>query len=234
MATSSNLNFPTSGYASKVQASKTIEEPTFFAVPGPQGPAGPAGSPGKNGKDGEPGKEGKPGPKGIQGLPGQDGKTLIPMSNQEPGWAFYTNKNPKPSITGATRGVDGWVNLYLMPDVAFESFLPKNSAGLYSSDTRKINTRGLKVGAQLRIVYNLEVSTFSPNTEVWIKSEFSGVDSSTISFAAILKYQHIYELSITHDVFVMSESHRTAGIVPQIRTDLDAEVKIKSIHISVY
>jgi hypothetical protein len=43
MATSSNINFPTSGYASKVRESQQSEDPQFIPLPGPHGPAGPPG-----------------------------------------------------------------------------------------------------------------------------------------------------------------------------------------------
>ena len=111
--------------------------------------------------------------------------------------------------------------------------MPDGSVSLYSSDIRKINTRGLKVGAQLTITYEIEVVTFGSNTEVWMRSRFHGIDDSTTTFCANLKYQHNYEMTVTHTMAIFSELHKTAGIIPQIRTDLDTAVKIKSIYISV-
>jgi len=235
MATSSNIDFPTSGYASKVKQSQSPQEPTFFAVPGPQGPAGKDGKPGPKGEKGDPGDSiiGPRGPQGSPGLPGKDGKSYFPTYAQNVGWALYKNKNTNTVPTGADRGEDGWVSLYLLPQNPIESFLPEGSVSLYTSELRKINTRGLKVGAQLTITYDIEVITFNSNTEVWMKSQFYGLDDSTTTFCANLKYQHNYEMTVNHTLAILSDEHRTAGIVPQIRTDLDSAVKIKSIYVSV-
>ena len=232
MATSSNIEFPTSGYASKVKQSQSPQEPTFFAVPGPQGPAGKEGRPGPKGEKGDPGESivGPPGPKGS---PGKDGKSYFPKYDQNVGWALYKNKNKNTVPTGAERGEDGWVSLYISPENSIETFLPDGSVSLYTADLRKINTRGLKVGAQLRISYEIEVVTFNSNTEVWMKSQFYGLDDSTTTFCANLKYQHNYEMTVTHTIAILSEAHKSAGIIPQIRTDLDSAVKLKSIYISV-
>lgn len=233
MAISSNMDFPKSNYASAVKKSNAESDPTFFAVPGPAGPAGPPGPKGDPGKAGEPGKDGDRGPRGERGYPGQDGKSYFPTYEQNVGWAYYKNKNTNTTPSGATRGDDGWVQLFINSDKAIESFLPEGSVSLYSNDIRKINTRGLKVGAQVDIVYEIEVITFSSNTEVWMRSVFMGMDDSHTTFCANLKYQHSYEMSVRHKLFISSEAHKAAGIVPQIRTDMDAAVKIKSIYISV-
>lgn len=234
MATSSNINFPTSGYASKVKESvEAPQEGAFFAVPGPQGPQGPAGPKGEPGKKGDTG-ESITGPRGERGFPGKDGKSYFPKYQQNVGWALYRNKNTNTTPTGASRGADGWVDLYVAPGTSsIESFLPEDSANLYIEDTRKINTRGLKVGAQVQITYDIEVITFNSNTEVWMRSQFFGLEDSTTTFCANLKYQHNYEMTVTHTMAVFTEAHKNAGIVPQIRTDLDSAVKIKSIYISV-
>lgn len=228
MAISHNTEFPKSAYADKVNSQKT-DEPTFFAVPGPPGPAGPPGKDGAKGEKGDPG-EGKQGPRGEQGIPG---KSYFPSYGQNVGWGYYENKNTNTTPTGATRGEDGWVQLYIDSINQNESFLPEGCVSLYSNDIRKINTRALKVGSQVSITYEIEVITFGSNTEVWMKSEFIGLDTSTTTFCANLKYQHTYEMSVTHNLLILSEKHRVAGIVPKIRTDLDSAVKIKSISISV-
>ena len=233
MATSSSIEFPKSAYASKVKESQPQSEGQFFAVPGPQGPPGQPGPKGEPGTKGEPGKDGSAGPRGERGVAGKDGKSYFPKYEQNVGWALYKNKNTNTTPSGADRGEDGWVSLYIIPENSIETFLPDGSVSLYSADIRKINTRGLKVGAQLRITYEIEVITFNSNTEVWMKSQFHGLDDSTTTFCANLKYQHNYEMTVTHTMSVFSEAHKTAGIVPQIRTDLDSAVKIKSIYISV-
>lgn len=233
MTISHNTEFPKSAYADKVQSQKS-DELTFFAVPGPPGPPGKDGAPGPKGELGPPGKDGERGPRGEQGIPGKDGKSHFPSYEQNAGWARYTNKQTNTVPTGATRGDDGWVTLFIKIDQAIEDFLPDGSVSLYSDEIRKINTRGLQVGSQLSITYDIEVITFSSNTEVWMRSQFLKSDNSCTTFSAILKYQHTYELSVTHNLFVKTRDDKISGIVPQIRTDLDAAVKIKSISISVY
>lgn len=234
MAISQNMDFPKSGYASKVQESKSDESSMFFAVPGPKGDPGLPGPKGDPGLPGEPGKKGERGLRGEQGAPGKDGQSYFPKYEQNAGWGLYKNKNTNTIPTGAIRGEDGWVSLFINSSDTIEDFLPDGSVSLYSNDTKKINTRGLKVGSQVQITYNLEIITFSSNTEVWMKSEFFNLEDSNTSFCANLKYQHTYEMTVTHNLAVLSDKHRTAGIVPKIRTDLDAAVKIKSIYISVY
>lgn len=233
MAISPNIDFPTSNYASKVKQSRESDQPTFFAVPGPQGDRGPQGIPGPKGEKGDPGADGKPGPRGEKGNPGKDGKSYFPTYEQNVGWALYRNKNTNTTPTGATRGEDGWVSLYIIPENSIETFLPEDSVSLYSSDIRKINTKGLKIGAQLKITYEIQVITFNSNTEVWMRSQFDDLEDSYSTFCANLKYQHTYDMSVTHHLSILSEKHRIAGIIPQIRTDLDSAVKIKSINISV-
>jgi hypothetical protein len=236
MATSSNIDFPASNspYASKVKESQVPQDGVFFAVPGPQGPEGKQGPKGDKGERGSNGADGPAGPRGERGYAGKDGKSYFPKYEQNAGWALYKNKNTNTTPTGATRGEDGWVQLFINSDNPNESFLPEGSASLYSNDIRKINTRALKVGSQVQITYDIEVITFGSNTEVWMKSEFFGLDDSTTTFCANLKYQHTYEMSVTHNLVVSSEQHKNAGIVPKIRTDLDSAAKIKSIYVSVY
>jgi hypothetical protein len=234
MATSSSMDFPKSAYAAKVRESQPQQqEGQFFAVPGPQGPQG---IPGPKGEKGDPGESitGPKGEKGPSGKDGIDGKSYFPKYQQNAGWAFYKNKNTNTIPTGATRGEDGWVGLFISSTDIIEDFLPEGSVSLYSNDIRKINTRGIKVGAQVQITYEIEVITFNSNTEVWMKSEFLDMEDSVTTFCANLKYQHNYEMTVTHNLAVLTEKHRVAGIVPKIRTDLDSAVKIKSIYISVY
>ena len=238
MATSSSMEFPKSAYAAKVrETSQTPQDGVFFAVPGPQGPQGIPGQKGEKGDRGASGEDGTRGPRGEQGFPGkdgQDGKSYFPKYEQNSGWALYKNKNTNTTPSGATRGEDGWVQLFINSEDKVEDFLPEGSVALYANDIKKINTRTLKVGSQLKIVYEIEVITFNSNTEVWMKSEFVDLDDSFTTFCANLKYQHTYEMSVTHNLVISSEKHRVAGIIPKIRTDLDSAVKIKSIYISVY
>jgi hypothetical protein len=236
MATSSNINFPTSGYASKVQASKQIEEPQFFAVPGPQGPPGPPGPPGQKGAPGVPGEsvKGDRGERGAPGKDGKDGKSYFPSYGQNTGWAKYIDLESKQLPIGATRGIDGWVSFWVRESQKIEEYLPEDSVSLYSSEIRKINLRGLSLGAQVQIVYNFEITTFSPNTEVLARSLFNGTDEGVVSLIGCFKYQHTYDISITHQLTIDSQQYRGTGIVPQLMSDLDALASLKSIYISVY
>lgn len=237
MAISPNIDFPKSGYASKVKESaQAPQEATFFAVPGPQGPPGKDGQQGPKGEKGDPGQPGESiiGPRGEKGNPGKDGQSYFPSYKQNSGWALYTNTSSSMTPTGSTRGKDGWVRLFIASSDNVESFLPEGSVSLYSTELRKINTRGLKVGSQVQITYSIEIETFSSNTEVWTRSEFQDLGQGCTTFSANLKYQHTYEMSITHNLTILSEQHKSSGIVPEILTDLDAVVRIKSIYISVY
>lgn len=233
MAISQNMDFPKSAYASKVRESNSPQEPTFFAVPGAQGPEGPRGFKGDKGDKGDPG-ESIVGPRGEPGRAGRDGKSYFPKYEQNAGWALYKNKNTNTTPTGADRGEDGWVGLFINSEGNLEDFLPDGSVGLYSNDIRRINTKGLKIGSQVSVTYEIEVITFNSNTEVWMRSEFPGLEDTATTFCANLKYQHTYEMTVSHNLSIKTDRHRIAGIVPKIRTDLDAAVKVKSIYISVY
>jgi hypothetical protein len=237
MASSKSMDFPASNknnYAAKVQESQALFEsatPNYIPVAGPQGERGPAG------KDGKPGSEGPAGPKGEKGdpgKPGKDGKSLITAYAQNPGWASYSDKKSSTVKLGATKGLDGWVNLYISRDqVAENKYLPESGAALYNPETKRINLKGLKLGSQIEITYSFSIETFHSNTEVWLRSFFPGSLAETTSFVGLLKYQHSYDLSVTHSIFFEKESDKISGIVPQIRADLDAIAKLKTIYISV-
>lgn len=105
---------------------------------------------------------------------------------------------------------------------------------LYNPNTRRLNLRGLKLGSQIQITYNFEITTMSSNTEVWCRSIFKGSEREYTSFLASFKYQHTYDVSTTHNLCITSIPDRELGIVPQVRSDMDASLKMKSIYISVY
>ena len=66
------------------------------------------------------------------------------------------------------------------------------------------------------------------------RSNFITSKEYVSSFVATLKYQYTYELNTTHHLFLDKDINKVSGIVPQIRTDMDATCKIKSIYISVF
>jgi hypothetical protein len=232
------MDFPVnnkSSYTSKVENSKgLIDNPTFLAVPGPQGVQGKPGIQGPQGLPGKDGKDGIQGPKGDRGLPGKDGKSYITSYDQDPGWASYESLEPVEIKSGSNKGVDGWVSLFISKkSVSEERYLPKGSVSLYNPETKSINLKGLKLGSQVNITYEFAISTIHANTEVWLRSYFINSKREVTSFAATLKYQHEYLISQTHSIFLKEDSDKKSGIVPQIRTDFDAFIKLKSIHISV-
>jgi hypothetical protein len=236
LASLKNMDFPISkkdNYANKVQESQGLSisnSSSYISIPGPQG------IPGLPGKDGRQGEQGPPGPKGEKGdpgRPGKDGKSFSTVYQQNPGWASYSGKDNFIKL-GATRGIDGWVNLSIATILVSENkFLPEDGVALYNPETRRISLKGLKLGTQIEITYLFEVETFQSNTEVWFRSFLPGTKSEITTFVGPLKYSHLYDLSVSHSVFLDKESDRISGIVPQIRTDLDASGRLKTIYVSV-
>jgi hypothetical protein len=235
MSVSKNMDFPTPKKASYSQLAKQTQDmdqlSTYVAVPGPPGPPGPQGQVGPRGPKGD---QGDPGPKGERGTPGKDGVSYIGKYGQQIGWAKYYGLLDKTFILGADRGSDGWVTVYPSAVNAQESNLPNGTVGFYNENTKRINLKGLSVGTQVLITYDFEISTFSSNTEVWIRSFFPDIEEDVTSFVASLKYQYDYNFSITQYLTVETQRHKNTGIIPQIRTDMPASAKIKSIAISVF
>lgn len=231
------MSFPVNektAYATKVlesQITSDLPSQNYFAIPGPQGEMGPPG------RNGIPGIQGPPGPKGEKGnpgKPGKDGKSSITASGQDPGWASYSDSAPSTIKLGVTRGTDGWVSLYIGKNQISENrYLPEGGSALYNPETKRVNLKGLKLGSQVEVTYHFTVETFYSNTEIWFRSFLPGSQSETTSFVGLLKYQHSYDLSVTHNIFLGKESDKISGIIPQIRTDFDGSAKLKTIYISV-
>jgi hypothetical protein len=242
MAVSKSMDFPgakKSGYASQVKQSQEVlsnSEVSFLPVPGPEGPRGPKGEAGERGLQGLPGKDGEPGPKGERGTPGKDGRSYDPVYDQEVGWASYGNTSTDFVTLGATKGDDGWVSVSINGKGTKTNrlYLPKDKIDLYNIEAKRINLKHLSLGSQISITYNFTLTTFSNNTEVWMRSYSEYTGESVTSFVASLKYQYEYELSTTHRVNIVSDAQKHAGIIPQIRTDLDAVATVKSIVVSVF
>ena len=228
-------------YSDNTQQSLQIDPQMYIAVPGPQGEPGPRGAKGDigpkgdvgpQGEKGDPGKDGK---NGKDGRDGKDGKNILSPSEQNIGWALYDNLESKSFKVGADKGDDGWVSFYVnsLGKNTNEIFLPKESVGLWNPETRKFNFKTLKVGSIITIRYNIELSTFSTNTEVWARTLCSKTDSSPVTYVGNLKYVFDYELSIQHTLFLENKTMQNYGGIPQIRTDNDGLMTVKSIHISV-
>lgn len=234
------MDFPSSkksSYSQLTQQAQPAENSiSYIPVPGPQGPKGDPGSAGVRGDRGERGEKGDVGPKGDpgkNGKDGKDGKTYLPVYEQDTGWAKYENSSAEQTRLGATRGQDGWVSFAIDRKTSIEKYLPRNSVSLYGGDTKRINLKGLKVGSRVDVTYTFEVETFSSNTELWCRTYLPGTERDVTTLMGVLKYQYTYEMSVTQSVFVESESDKLSGAVPQLRTDMDALARLKSIHISV-
>lgn len=231
MAISRSMDFPENRKASyaSLAAQQSVQNPvaSYIPVPGPEGP------PGAIGKQGP---AGPPGPKGDPGPTGKDGITYLPPSGQRPGWANYENKNQLPTKIGLDRGVNGWVNFHSdgLGQETNEKYLPESGVSLYIPETRRVNLKNVNLGSRVQITYEFTVITFSNNTEIWVKSLFPDSGKEVSTLAANLKYQFDYDLSVTHNVYVDKEIDKVSGIVPQIRSDMDAVIKVKSIFVSVF
>ena len=242
MAVSKSMDFPgakKSSYAAQVEQSQATLLPdntlSFLPVPGPVGPQGPAGRDGKDGKQGEPGPEGKTGPKGQQGPAGKDGLSSLSSSGQQAGWASYTNAIDKPIKLGISQGDDGWVTLILdtKDKKQDETYLPKGCTSLWNSHQRALNFHGIKEGSQVFVTYNFELTTYTANTEVWLRTYFPSKDKEFVQLIGSFKYQNTYSLSATQQIFIENAAMWGNGAVPQIRTDFDASVIFNSVYVSV-
>lgn len=207
----------------------------YIPVPGPQGEKGPKGDKGERGEKGDRGERGERGEPGIPGKNGKDGLGNTGVSEQQVGWALYENKNLVEVKTGINRGNNGWVNLWsdAQGKNTNETFLPDKSVSLWMPESRKINLKGLKVGSLVNIRYDVEITTFSNNTEVFFRTYIPEAAVSPISFVGSFKYQYTYDVSICQQFFVENKDIWTCGAYPQIRTDYDALVSMKNIYISV-
>jgi hypothetical protein len=240
MSVSKSMDFPSSkksSYSDLALQSVPFENSiSYIPVPGPQGLKGDPGSAGVRGETGLRGEKGDQGPKGDPGKDGkngQDGKTYLPVYGQDTGWAKYGNSSLTQIKLGATLGQDGWVSFSVDRKPSIENYLPRNSVSLYGGETKRINFKDLQVGTRVQVTYNFEVETFSSNTELWCRTFLPGKERDVTSLVGILKYQYTYEMSVTQCIFIESESDKSAGAVPQLRTDMDALARLKSIHISV-
>ncbi len=240
MALSKGMDFPgaqKSSYAAQVQQSQPLQSQenvlSFLPVPGPVGPQGSAGRDGKDGAPGPQGPQGPQGPAGPKGAPGLDGKSSLSSSGQQAGWAAYFNKENNETRLGATKGIDGWVTLPMSAGEVNEEFLPKGSVSLWNSHSKSLNFKGIEVGSQVFITYNIELTTFSPNTELWLRTFFPASEQEFTQFVGSFKYQHVYNISLTQQIFIENKGMWGLGAVPQLRTDYDASVILNSVYVSV-
>ena len=236
MATSKSMDFPgakKSSYAAQVEQSQATYTPdntlSLLPLPGPVGPQGPQG------RNGEPGPEGKVGPRGPQGPSGKDGLSSLSSSGQQSGWSSYTNDIDKSTKLGISQGDDGWVTLILdtKDKIQNEKYLPKGCTSLWNSHQRALNFHGIKEGSQVFVTYNFEITTYTANTEVWLRTYFPSKDKEFVQLIGSFKYQNTYSLSTTQQIFIEDQAMWGNGAVPQIRTDFDASVIFNSVYVSV-
>jgi hypothetical protein len=242
MATSKSMDFPgskKSSYVAQVEQSQSAPYQdntlSFLPVPGPVGPQGPTGKDGKNGEPGPMGPEGQKGEKGERGQSGQNGLSSLSSSGQQAGWASYTNTIDKPIKLGISQGDDGWVTLPLETKDRYqnETYLPKGCTSLWNSHQRALNFHGIKEGSQIFVTYNFELTTYSANTEVWLRTYFASKNQEFVQFVGSLKYQNTYNLSVTQNIFIEDQAMWGNGAIPQLRTDFDASVILNSVYVSV-
>lgn len=234
------MDFPYSAkkkkYSDNLEYSNQQQSDIYYiAVPGPQGERGIQGPKGERGPAGEQGPKGDKGDPGKDGKNGKDGISILSPSMQNIGWGYYYSDSPLQIKTGSTRGDDGWVSLTLSNTgyKTNENFLPKESVSLWNPNTQRINFKTLNIGAIITIRYNLEIITLSNNTEVWLRTLIGGYSQYPTTYIGSLKYQFPYEMSVDHVLFLENNGIQTAGGLPQIRTDNDCLVSLKSIYVSV-
>jgi hypothetical protein len=239
-----SMDFPSA--AKKKKYSDNLEslqqephpETMYIGVPGPQGERGIQGPKGERGLDGIQGIQGLKGDKGDPGKDGKDGKngiSILSPSMQNIGWGFYSALSPKQIRCGADKGNDGWVNLILdgIGSNTNEKYLPKESLSLWNPNTQKIHFRSVNLGSIITIRYNLEIVTFSNNTEAWIRTYSERSTDNPSTYIGCLKYQYAYDLSVCQSIFLEGKVMQSDGGIPQVRTDNDSVVSLKSVHIAI-
>jgi hypothetical protein len=238
-----SMDFPSAAkkrkYADNLESSLQQESDiAYIAVPGPQGERGiqgPKGERGPEGPQGLQGPKGDPGQDGVNGKDGKDGISILSPSMQNIGWGLYLPSEKKLVRTGADEGDDGWVSLLLPGDNenAFEKYLPRGCVALWNYNTQKLNLKTLNIGSIITIRYNIEISTFMTNTEIWLRTFTDQSDHYPTNYVGSLKYMYDYDISVDQTFFLESRGIQTNGCRPQIRTDNTCSVALKSMYIAV-
>jgi len=236
-----SMDFPSAAkkrkYSDNLEESSYTSNPeiSYVAVPGPQGERGIQGPKGERGPSGDQGPKGDKGDSGKDGKDGKDGVSILSPSMQNIGWGLYLPSDKKIVRTGADEGDDGWVSFTLpgKSENSFEDYLPRGSVGLWNYNTQKINLRTLNIGSIITIRYNIEISTFMTNTEIWLRTFTEESDHYPTSYVGSLKYIYDYDISIDQTFFLESRGIQTNGCRPQIRTDNACSASLKSMFISV-
>lgn len=228
-------------YLDAVKSSDPQEIKEYVAVPGIQGERGEQGPKGDKGDRGEPGQEGpkgdigKVGPQGERGEPGKPGEGYDSVSGQYPGWAYYENISDRATQLGPQRGDDGWVSINFNPEYEQSNnfYMPKGSNELWQTDMNMFNFKSLKLGAKVDIRYDFTISTESNYTELWFRTFNEKYKNSPTSYVANLKYQYSYDMSICQTLYIDSQRIKGYGARPQARTDMESQIVLNGIYISV-
>lgn len=228
-------------YLDAVKSSDPKEIKEFIAVPGIQGEKGEQGPKGEKGDKGDPGPQGpkgdigKTGPQGERGEPGKGAEGYDSVSGQYPGWAYYENLSDIPTHLGPQRGDDGWVSIVFNPkkDLSNNIYMPKGSNELWHSDMNMFNFKSLKLGAKVDIRYDFIISTESNYTELWFRTFNEKYKKIPTSYVANLKYQYSYDMSIYQTIYIDDQRIKGYGARPQARADMESQIILKGIYISV-
>lgn len=208
---------------------------TIKGEKGDQGIPGPKGDPGKDGDRGPQGLQGPMGPKGEKGRDGKDGKDYESVSGQLPGWSNYYSNYKNIIDLGPEKGDDGWVSLFFKKNTIIknELFLPKDSSSFWNTDGNKINFRAMKIGAILNIRYDINIETYSNNTELWFRTFYPQSKKYTSSYIGSLKYQYEYDISVLQTIFIDDKAVWSDGGIPQARTDQASSIYLKGLYVYV-
>ena len=85
----------------------------------------------------------------------------------------------------------------------------------------------------ITLCYNISLTTYSNNTEVWLRTLMYSEDTSPITYVGNLKYQYNYDFSVQQKVFIQDINYKNFGGIPQIRTDNSCEAVLRSLYVSV-
>jgi hypothetical protein len=228
-------------YLDAVKSSDPQEIKEYIAVPGIQGERGEQGPKGDKGDRGDPGPEGpkgdvgKTGPQGERGEPGKGAEGYDSVSGQYPGWAYYENISDRATQLGPQRGDDGWVSITFSPkqDLSNNFYMPKGSNELWQADMNIFNFKSLKLGAKVDIRYDFTISTESNYTELWFRTFNEKYKNSPTSYVANLKYQYSYDMSIFQTLYIDDQRIKSYGARPQARTDMESQIVLNGMYISV-
>lgn len=205
----------------------------YIPVTGPRGEQGPQGRPGVQGPEGIQGPPGEKGSPGRNGKDGKDGKSSLSASGQQSGWASYINKTKSSTIFRPR--TDSWVNIFMPTNLDSHviSFLPNGSVELYNPDSGCLNFRGLVVGANININYEISIEVFENNLDLWSRIFIDKDLIEDTVYVGSLKYQGMYSLSIRHSLKVYNEDILKSRPRIQITSDKACSISIKKITIDV-